>query len=46
MGCACKTVTKYVVTMQNGVKHIVKTKVERDALVARGGTYRVMTENG
>lgn len=41
--CACRTIEKYTVTMPNGVKQVVKTTVERDALVARGGTYRKTT---
>jgi hypothetical protein len=40
MACACRTIEKYAVTMPNGTKRVVSTKVERDSLIARGGTYR------
>lgn len=38
--CACRSTTKYTVTMPNGTKQVVRTEVERDALISRGGTYR------
>lgn len=43
MACACRTIEKYAVTMPNGTKQVVKTQVERDALIARGGTYKKVT---
>lgn len=42
MACSCNAVEKYAVTLSSGTVKIVKTQVERDALVAKGATYKVI----
>jgi hypothetical protein len=42
MACACKSGEKYLVTKKDQSTVTVSTRVERDALVRRGATYKTI----